>query len=272
VRQPFTAAVGNAVGAVDFPGLAQQALQLQAYRAQQATQQRVSDVVAATKGISDPYQRIAKMVTELAGEPGTEDLVGKLSNVLAQLKPPKRARLIPKIVKDAQGVPRIGFYDADTGEHVTTSQETAYIPPVAGALPSEGERRAGALLTTADAAYKLLQNAQAPNLQDYLAGKIPMGLGQGLVSARQQLQNQAGAQFYRSYLYIVSGATVNPNEAEEAAKTFVPQWGDDPALVQQKLEQQKVMIEAMRQAAGRAGPKPGPSPPPEDDNLDDFLP
>lgn len=84
--------IGAAIGGVDTNALADRALALQAARNQQATARRISQVAASTRDIKDPYQRVAAMVSELAGEPGTEDLVGKLSNVLAQLKPEKPVR------------------------------------------------------------------------------------------------------------------------------------------------------------------------------------
>lgn len=254
-------AFGRAYQGIDFGDMAMKALQVKAYRDQLANQAAVQEVFAKhpKEQGQGAYEWLSDRITELAGKPGSEHLIGPLSNALAQMRPKHSGRLIRSIELDERGMPQVILRDPETGEVVNVGGR-AYVPPT-GTIPSEGERRAGALLTTADAAFNLLQNAQAPNLKDYLAGKIPLGLGQGAISARQQMQNQAGAQFYRSYLYIVSGATVNPNEAEEAAKTFVPQWGDDPELVQQKLDQQKVMIEAMRQAAGRAVPAAAPGAP-----------
>lgn len=252
--------IGASIGGVDINALTKQAMVLQAYQNQQATDKRIGEIAARhpVKPGETPdqtYERIASMVSELAGQPGTEDLLGKLSNVLAQLRPARELRQRYKwetVVEN--GVPvryRVNVDDPTDRIAIGTP-----MTPQTG-LPSDTERRAGALFTVAQDAYNKLRDAQAPNLQDYLAGKIPLGLGQAAISAKQQQQNQAGAVFYRSYLYIVSGATVNEGEALEAAKSFVPQWGDDPALVQQKLDTQEVMLQAMRQARGRAGNQPG---------------
>ena len=256
-QQGTLANIGAAIGGVDIQGLTQQALKMQAYQQQRQVEQRVQQVAQGTRGIKDPYQRVAAMVTELAGEPGTEDLVGKLSNVLAQLKPERsRGRTIHAGV-GASGKPELFLIDPDTGEKQPLG--LGAILPSGMTQPSEGERRAGALFTVGEDAYNQLQNAEAPSLTDVLAAKVPGGLGQGAVSARQQIQNQAGAQLYRSYLYIVSGATVNPNEAEETAKTFVPQLGDDPATIARKKQARETMIQAMRQAMGRGqGGSPAP--------------
>jgi hypothetical protein len=84
--------IGASIGGVNFPEMAEQALAIRAAREQQTVQKKVGEIAAKTKNISDPYERVAAMVSELAGEPGTEDLIGKLSNVLAQLKPAREGR------------------------------------------------------------------------------------------------------------------------------------------------------------------------------------
>ena len=88
----FGQILGGALQGVDIPGMANQALQLQQYRQQVADQQKIAGVAAnhpAKPGETpdETYARIAGMVSDLAGQPGTEDLIGKLSNVLAQLRP-----------------------------------------------------------------------------------------------------------------------------------------------------------------------------------------
>ena len=90
-------AIAGAYQGVNFPEMANQALQLQQYRQQVADQQKIAGVAAnhpAKPGETpdETYARIAGMVSDLAGQPGTEDLIGKLSNVLAQLRPRAAAR------------------------------------------------------------------------------------------------------------------------------------------------------------------------------------
>ena len=265
-QQGTLANIGASIGGVDVNALTKQAATLQAYREQQRANQRIAEVAGANapregESPDQTYERIARMVGQLAGTPGTEDLIGKLSNVLAQLRPQAapRPRYVFKELEDPPGSGKFSLFRVNEDDPTDRIRIGIGREPTGLTQPTGDERRAAALYTVGEDAYRNLRNAQAPNLKDYLAGKVPLGLGQAAISSRQQSQNQAGAQFYRSYLYIVSGATVNEGEALEAAKTFIPQWGDDPVLVQQKLHTQEVMLQAMRQARGRAG---GPTPPP----------
>jgi hypothetical protein len=271
-QQGTLANIGGAISGVDIQGLTQQALKMQAYQQQRQVEQRVQQVAQGTRGIKDPYQRVAAMVTELAGEPGTEDLVGKLSNVLAQLKPerPLRARYVFKELEESPG--KFATFRVNEDDPTDRIRIGVGRDPVGLTMPTEGERRAGALYTVGENAYTdLTADFGTPTFKDWLGGKVPLGLGQSWISSTQQRRNQAGADFYRSYLYIVSGATVNPGEAMEQALIIIPQLGDSPEVVKQKLHGLEVKQEAMRQAMGRAAGGAKPKPPPTAGNFDDFL-
>lgn len=283
-QQGTLANIGSSIQGVNFPQMAEQALQVQAYRKQQQGQEQIQGIVskyAAPEGElpAQRFDRLTRLTQALIGVPGAEHLLGPISNFLAQTKPDPADR----------GTIRAGMVDPKTGRPVLSGGVPALlrfyqdgrqpevlggaVVPASTSMPTEGERRAGALFTVGEDAYNQLKDAVAPSLTDVLASKVPGGFGQAGVSAKQQLQNQAGAQLYRSYLYIVSGATVNPNEAEETAKTFVPQLGDDDATIQRKKQARETMIRAMRQAMGRGkgGTPQGPMPTPDEGDYDEFL-
>src|SRR5437867_6279199 len=78
---------------VNFPQMAQQALQLQAYKSQQAEQQAIAG--AAARHPPQPgetrdqaYNRLTQIITEIATIPGGDATAAKLAPVLAALKPP----------------------------------------------------------------------------------------------------------------------------------------------------------------------------------------
>lgn len=115
--------------------------------------------------------------------------------------------------------------------------------------PSEGERRAAALLTVANNAYTTLSRVNAPNRLE--AGAARLGMNEALSADRQKAE-QAAKQFVSSYLYLVSGATASPQEVDNLVGQIVPQPGDTKETVQQKREAQATMLYAMQQVAGRA--------------------
>jgi len=272
--------IGRAIGGVDINDLTQQAMRLQAYQQQQRTQAQVAGVAQKAQGIADPYQRVAQMVSELAGQPGTEDLVGKLSNVLAQLKPERpdrgvlRAGLVdPKTGKPvlSGGVPALLRFYSDG--RIEATGAGAFQQTAAGQIPTESERRAGALHMVAEQAYELLQQATAPSLEQAAAAQLPFGLGNTVVSGARQQQNQAALQLAQSYNYVVSGAASTEAETQRTAQTFLPQVGDKPETLRQKALARERAIQAIRLAAGRSLPKQAPvTVPDEEDNFDDMLP
>jgi hypothetical protein len=95
-RIPFGAAIGNALqqSQVNFPQMAQQALQIQAYKSQQAEQQAVAQVAAKHPAIAGEtpqqrYDRQLAMVTDLMTIPGGAAIAEKYAPVLAATKPDK---------------------------------------------------------------------------------------------------------------------------------------------------------------------------------------
>jgi hypothetical protein len=266
-QQGTLANIGGAIGGVDIPGMTQQALKLQAYRQQQNAEQAAAEVVQrhAPKPGETPEERFGRfsdILSELAAIPGTEGIVGKLSNVLAQLRPQgrDRARYIFKELEEPPGSGKFKVFRVNEDDPTDRMQIGVGREPIGVTQPDATERRAGALHIVGQNAWQTLQtNFSAPDLKDYLLGKIPGGLGQAGLSAKYKAMMRAGADFGRSYLYIVSGATVNPSEAEEWARTNLPQLGDDPALIDAKLQALEVKNQAMEAAAGRAA-APGAPP------------
>lgn len=122
--------------------------------------------------------------------------------------------------------------------------------------PSESERRASGLLEQMRRSADVVKNYE-PHLGQ-IASKVGIiGNYQLKHDPKTQMALQAGAQLYRSYLYTVSGATVNPDEAEQAAQTYLPQPGDSPEVIAQKRQSIDDMIRTVETMAGRALKTPG---------------
>lgn len=147
------------------------------------------------------------------------------------------------------------------GEIAAYQYKLNHPDPNAGAdkPPSESERRAGGLLQQMYRSAEVVKNYK-PKINQ-MAAKIPV-VGNYILQHDPETQAaiQAGAQLYRSYLYTVSGATVNPDEAEQAARTYLPQPGDSEQLIAQKKASIDDMIHTVEAMAGRAKPTMGATP------------
>lgn len=125
--------IGSALAGIDLPGATQSALRMRAavdeLNERANARQAYADIsrrnpVIPGENAEQRFNRISNIVSELIGVPGSEDLVGKLSNVLAQLKPAKQGRLIRSVELDENGKPTAVFRDPETGEVVMQGGET----------------------------------------------------------------------------------------------------------------------------------------------------
>lgn len=140
--------VGAALAGLDLPGAMQSALRMRAVTDE--LQQRASaraalqDIVARHPAMpgedrDQKFNRLTDIVIEAAGVPGLEDWIGKTSNVLAQLRPPRERSVLRTAMVDEQGnvvlqggTPAIVPFDPDTGEQLGPARAGA--PPAPPAL------------------------------------------------------------------------------------------------------------------------------------------
>lgn len=124
--------IGSALAGIDLPGATQSALRMRA--AVDELNQRANaratlqEIVARHPPIvgenrEQKFNRLTDMVIEAAGVPGLEDWIGKTSNVLAQLRPPREGRLIRSVEVGTSGKPEVVFRDPETGAVVQTGGE-----------------------------------------------------------------------------------------------------------------------------------------------------
>lgn len=266
----FGERLGTAFTSVELPKMFQNMAEIQELaRERQAREEgrRVAEEVnERAKDIRDPAERAQFILGELAGRPGFESVIGPLSNAVQALRPRAERQPTIRTARNPQ-TGQLELYRIDPMTGQSQSLGLAAPPPMGMMMPSEGERRTGAQLMIAEDAYTRLKGAAAPTLSDAAAARAPFGAGQPFISGEQQLQLQSGMQLYRAWLVVTSGATVSDSEAEGAARTFLPQYGDTPALVRQKAASRDVMIRAIRQAAGRGAAPPAEDSDPVDDNV-----
>jgi hypothetical protein len=96
-------------------------------------------------------------------------------------------------------------------------------------------RAEGALRTLEPVADALVSRGEA------LAERVPLGLGREFQTDEYQVARQAGDEFLQAILRKDTGAAITAQEQELYGKTYLPQPGDSPAV-----------LEAKRQARARA--------------------
>jgi hypothetical protein len=257
-QQGTLANIGRSIGGVDVNDLTQQALKLQAYRQQQDAQRRASEVVQrhppkAGETPEDRFGRFSDILTELATIPGTEHLIGPLSNVMNALKPdrPLRSRYVFKVFPEGPG--KWGQYRVNTDDPEDQIRIGDAQPPLGASNQRADKLKASALLALAENALPTLEQAKPPNALEAILGS-PIGQrlgGQAALSEGRQLSNQAGTQFSDAILRFTSGANTPEQEVQRYLGFITPAFGDAPALRERKLSAQRAIVQALRTAAGQ---------------------
>jgi cell division septation protein DedD len=137
--------------------------------------------------------------------------------------------------------------------------ERATAPAAAGApvTMSEGERKTGALLQTAQVGYDTLESLLAenggtpPTLMQRAASSVGLGVGNVLSPQQLRQMDQAGYSLAEAWLRLTSGGAITPDEITNVKNTILPQPGDDPQTMAQKAQLRATYIRAIRTAAGR---------------------
>jgi hypothetical protein len=258
-QQGTLANIGRSIGGVDVNDLTQQALKLQAYRQQQDAQRRASEVVQrhppkAGETPEDRFGRFSDILTELATIPGTEHLIGPLSNVMNALKPdrPLRSRYVFKVFPEGPG--KWGQYRVNTDDPEDQIRIGDAQPPLGASAQRADKLKASALLALARNALPTLQASTPPTaIEAILSSPLGQQLGgQFGLSEERQMANQAGTQFSDAILRFTSGANTPEQEVQRYLGFITNRAGDKPALRARKTSAQAAIIQALEVAAGQA--------------------
>lgn len=150
------------------------------------------------------------------------------------------------------------------------------LPKASNSQPSEDERKAAGWFFQADNARRNMEavirknpGAAYPAVGERLAGMIP-GVGDDLANSlrpedRQKFV-QASSSMAEALLRAATGAGINMYEAQQKINELVPQLGDKPGNVQQKMAAYDVYMKSLQARAGRALPQNAPGGAPAADN------
>lgn len=153
---------------------------------------------------------------------------------------------------------------------------------------TEGQSKDNVYATRAEGALALLDSVGSEALTsrtDRAMDIAPFGITRGLQSENFQVAQQAGEEFLQAILRKDTGAAITSQEQDLYGKTYLPQPGDGPAVLEAKrlsriraiealkagmsIQQVTVTERALVQAAERAGATPASgapattSPPPQ---------
>lgn len=140
--------IGASLQNLDIPGAVQSAIRMRAVvdelNQRSSARDALKDIMARHPALpgedrEQKFNRLTDIVTEAAGVPGMEDWVGKMSNVLAQLRP-QQQKLVTRtamVDKDGKvtltgGTPAVVTFDQMTGQQI--GRASAGTPPLAGTL------------------------------------------------------------------------------------------------------------------------------------------
>lgn len=119
--------------------------------------------------------------------------------------------------------------------------------------PSEGERAAFGYYTRALDAHQALEGMEEKMASKNLAGQAAYSfLPNAMQSEENQLYKQAQRQFTEARLRKDSGAAIAASEYANDEKTYFPQPGDTPAVLQRKRQARSMVLRSLKDQAGRA--------------------
>jgi hypothetical protein len=121
----------------------------------------------------------------------------------------------------------------------------------ANAVPTADERKSGVLLTLVkeSGALGVLDKALPPNVLENMIKRQSVW---NVATEKQQLLDNAGMIVADAYIRLTSGANAPEPEVRRTMQMIVPQPGDSPALLAQKMKNRQALAMALKAAAGRA--------------------
>jgi hypothetical protein len=130
-------------------------------------------------------------------------------------------------------------------------------------MPTEGERKAGALASRLSFAMQQIQDvlgseggseAESPTLAEKAAGAIGGSTGERLVSSPdRQVVTAAQLDMLDAALTLGTGAAYTKEQLEGYRTSYFPQYGDSEQTIKAKEARLMNLIETAKSAAGRAG-------------------
>lgn len=235
-----------------------------AQREQEAAQ--IETAVKMGMAAQDPQQwdaLMSKMAPDLVGKFDQREMLGNrymtLADILKQQQGPdqsNRFKVVGSQLVDlqAEGGPK-AVMTAPGQEEVIYGSDGKPImvrgPAGTSAKFTETQSKDVGFATRAEAALQTLDGPKGvANAYADRTGRVldqtPLGIGRELQSQDYQVAQNAGTNFLLAILRKDTGAAVTPSEEEMYGKTFLPQPGDQPAILKQKKKARLLALNALK--------------------------
>lgn len=246
----------------------------EAHVAQMGEADRQRELEALNRGLAalstaqDPqsWDQIAQqMQPELVGKFGERDMLMAqalgLKGALEMAQPPKPADEYQRYVQEERAagrepLSRIDFAQAKKGEEVIYGENGN---PLVVRGPSgtakgftEQQSKDNVFSTRARGALEALEpvaNSLVSRGQQ-IAESIPLGIGREMQSDEFQVAQQAGTEFLQAILRKDTGAAITEQEVDSYGRTYLPQPGDGPAVLEAKRQARYRAINALESGMG----------------------
>ena len=279
-QQGTLANIGSSIQGVNFPEMAQHAMQLQAYKSHQAEQQALAQAVArhpAKPGETreQTYGRFTEILTDIASLPGGAAVADKWAPLLTALKPekPDRARWSFQTIME-NGEPQLYRINEDTGVkyRVGMAKPAASTNSVTANETRAAAQNAIAALDDADAALKADPNADIqPTASSIARGakSIPLvggalsgalePIAQSQMSPAQKQFQQAMDQFLHNYASLLPRGGRSVAILQNLRDSFAPKPGQTDAQTRAAFTQARAHLRRSMEALAR-GESPSATP------------
>lgn len=127
--------------------------------------------------------------------------------------------------------------------------------------PTQDQTNAATFAARASTSDQILNQLGSEYSPMGVSAQQTLGVGANwALSENTQKASQAQRDFINAVLRKESGATISPQEFENAKQQYFPQPGESDAVIKQKAQNRAISIQGLQNAAGRAAFSPNVNP------------
>lgn len=229
-----------------------------------AKQQRIADAEKAAQDRSIATEKMNKTLMALKARGVPDSDLAILATNPELLVAYTKEMFKPKTTDDTTGIKEYKFAVGQgyKGSFADYKADMAKAGATTIQMPTEGERKAGALASRLSFAMQQIQDTlgtagedvTSPTAFESIAKAVGGEAGQRLASSEdRQIINAAQLDMLDAALTLGTGAAYTKEQLEGYRESYFPQYGDSQATIEAKQKRLMNLIETAKSAAGRAG-------------------